>query len=304
MEVTVVGAGVVGLAVATELEAAGHDVRIVADTTGEDTTSAVAGAIWFPYRAGTSPAVPGWARRSRERWIALIDQHPEAGVDLLEMYECTESAERPWWADGLEVTLAPAPVAGAPPAWRFQAPRIEPSLAMPWLIQRLRRPVERRMVHDLDALPGDAVINCGGLRARALAGDGELAAVYGHVVVVEPGTIDTAISFTDDRPPGPIFYSIPRRNEVVLGGVSEPCDDDRPLAPDPTVRDRILAQCRALGWEPGRVLRERAGLRPFRPAVRLERDPARPRIVHCYGHGGAGWTLAWGCAEDVVALLR
>jgi glycine/D-amino acid oxidase-like deaminating enzyme len=27
-------------------------------------------------------------------------------------------------------------------------------------------------------------------------------------------------------------------------------------------------------------------------------------VVHDYGHGGAGVTLSWGCADDVVALVR
>ena len=27
-------------------------------------------------------------------------------------------------------------------------------------------------------------------------------------------------------------------------------------------------------------------------------------VVHCYGHGGSGVTLAWGGADDVVALVR
>ena len=43
----------------------------------------------------------------------------------------------------------------------------------------------------------------------------------------------------------------------------------------------------------------RTGLRPYRPEVRLERTG---RVIHCYGHGGAGFTLCFGCAEDVVRL--
>jgi D-amino-acid oxidase len=39
--------------------------------------------------------------------------------------------------------------------------------------------------------------------------------------------------------------------------------------------------------------------------VRLERDRLRDgRIaIHNYGHGGAGFTLCRGCAEDVAKLV-
>ena len=51
-----------------------------------------------------------------------------------------------------------------------------------------------------------------------------------------------------------------------------------------------------------RVLGHRVGLRPARPEVRLEaEDGEGGRVVHCYGHGGAGVTLSWGCADEVPA---
>jgi D-amino-acid oxidase len=57
------------------------------------------------------------------------------------------------------------------------------------------------------------------------------------------------------------------------------------------------------------------GLRPARPSVRLELEDlvlsegsggaqgqvATP-VIHNYGHGGAGLTLAWGCAADAAEL--
>ena len=53
------------------------------------------------------------------------------------------------------------------------------------------------------------------------------------------------------------------------------------------------------------VLGHRVGLRPARRTVRLEAVPGETgTVVHCYGHGGSGVTLAWGCADDVLALVR
>jgi glycine/D-amino acid oxidase-like deaminating enzyme len=49
-----------------------------------------------------------------------------------------------------------------------------------------------------------------------------------------------------------------------------------------------------------------AGVRPFRRGgPRLERqDTGGKTVVHNYGHGGAGYTLAWGSASVVAQLLR
>jgi D-amino-acid oxidase len=58
-----------------------------------------------------------------------------------------------------------------------------------------------------------------------------------------------------------------------------------------------------------RVLGHRVGLRPVRPTVRVETERSLDRdggprvVVHCYGHGGGGITLAWGCAADVLQAV-
>jgi glycine/D-amino acid oxidase-like deaminating enzyme len=54
---------VIGLTTALTLEEHGHDVRVVAAGTDDATTSAVAGACWFPYRAGPPDRVAAWAGR-------------------------------------------------------------------------------------------------------------------------------------------------------------------------------------------------------------------------------------------------
>jgi len=48
----------------------------------------------------------------------------------------------------------------------------------------------------------------------------------------------------------------------------------------------------------------RAGLRPFRAQnVCLERQPDT-NIVHNYAHGGAGFSFSWGCAREVVTMVK
>jgi D-amino-acid oxidase len=97
-----------------------------------------------------------------------------------------------------------------------------------------------------------------------------------------------------------MFYVIPRRGEFVLGGCSVPTEADIAPDPDPELSRAIVERCKRIGQDPGSVLRARTGLRPVRGEVRLERDA---RVVHNYGHGGAGYTLSWGCAEEVTRLL-
>jgi D-amino-acid oxidase len=307
VQITIAGAGVIGLTTALVLEELGHTVHIVAAASGEATTSAVAGAVWFPYRVGPPDRVALWAATTRA-WLERHAHDPSAGIDILEGFEITTEPEeahgqpprRPWWATHIDVTRVPAPVAGSPAAWHFTSPRVEPAQFLPWLTSRLRARIETRTITDLAAEPGDLVVNCTGLGARELARDDELVPLFGQIAVTTVGGVDLRTTITDDRDPDSIFYVIPRRDELVLGGCSIPITPGSSRAADDAITARILAQAASLGLPIGRVTRTRTGLRPYRHVVRLEREG---RVIHNYGHGGAGFTLCFGCAEDVAKLV-
>jgi D-amino-acid oxidase len=302
VNITVVGAGVVGLTTALTLEEHGHRVRVIAAATDEATTSAVAGACWFPYRAGPRDRVAQWAAETRG-WLEGLAADVTAGVDRVTGYEITDEGPAPptpWWAANIDVARAPAPVTGAPLAWRFSSVCIEPARFLDWLARRLRGPIERRAVGDLASEPGDIVVNCTGLAGGRLTGDDAMIPLLGQVVITDVGAVDRSITVTDDRDPDALFYMIPRRDELVLGGCSIAWPHGAPPEVDPGLTSRILDHARALGLAIGGVKRVRVGLRPFRAEVRLERTG---RIVHNYGHGGAGYTLSRGCADAVARLV-
>ena len=93
----------------------------------------------------------------------------------------------------------------------------------------------------------------------------------------------------------------------MLGGTADTYDWR--LEPDADTTANILARTSALVPEvaTAQVLEAKVGLRPGRKAVRLEMEAiglADCAVIHCYGHGGGGFTLSWGCADEVLGLAR
>lgn len=144
-----------------------------------------------------------------------------------------------------------------------------------------------------------------GLGSRDVAADPDLRPVRGQVVLVEQlGLTEWHLDSTDPQTP---TYVVPRRDVVVCGGTA--LADRWDSGPDPATTTEILRRCTALVPAVGdaTVVDVRVGLRPVRPVVRLERadslGPGDLPVIACYGHGGAGVTLSWGCAEDVAAMV-
>jgi D-amino-acid oxidase len=300
--VLVVGAGVIGLTAAIRLREAGVPADVVARERPEATTSAVAAALWYPYRAFPRERLAGWSARGFEV-LSDLARDPDSGVRMRWGTErIGGDAEDPWWREAVPTFARTA--AG----WRFEAPVADMSVHLPWLAGRLAAlggTVGLAALGSVDEALARApvVVNCAGLGAREIAGDASMVAVRGQILRVGGVAVDEWL--LDQADPEALLYVVPRERDVVLGGTA--VDGDEDLRPDPDVARASRARCEAAmpALRGARVLGETVGLRPGRPAVRLDAE-ARPggTVVHCYGHGGAGVTLAWGCAEEVVRLAR
>ncbi|MDQ7904351.1 FAD-dependent oxidoreductase [Phytohabitans sp. ZYX-F-186] len=300
-DVVVVGAGVIGLTSAVRLREAGARVALVAADPPAETVSAVAAAVWYPTRTDPDPRVLAWAGQTYDE-LARQAAAGVPGVVMRRTRMAVQPSDDPWWAQvvphfedhGRE--------------WRFTVPTVEMGPYLEWLVARLAGggvSLERRRLRDLAeaAELAPVVVNATGLAAGELCADAAVVPARGRVVLVANPGIETSVR--DEHHPAGMVYVHPRSRDVVLGGTFEPGEWD--TGPDPRAAAQIVARCTELVPElaGAPVLGERAGLRPVRrggPRVGLDPAllPGGARMIHNYGHGGAGVTLSWGCAASVL----
>jgi D-amino-acid oxidase len=330
VEILVLGCGVSGLTTALTLLDAGHTPLIWARDLPPNTTSNVAAAVWYPYRAYPEEKVTAWGAAAYERFVALAET-PETGVVVREAFDLRgEDAPDPWWIAAVPDVRRATPDE-VPPGYGdglvLSAPVIDTSVYMNYLLTQFRvrgGQIEQRAVASLDeafaACP--VVINCTGLGAREVVGDGEVHAARGQVIRIKPNGFERVL--LDNYGPNHVAYIVPRISDIVLGGTD--VEGDERLTVDASLNPGILTRCammvehydaafaaslRALreqmlaGESPMEVVSVACGLRPVRPTVRLEREEMGQErvVIHNYGHGGAGVTLSWGCAAAVASLL-
>jgi len=319
-DVLVIGAGVIGLTTAICLAEAGLSVAIGAAEPPRQTTSATAGAIWGPHLVGMDDRVARWADVTLARFAEY--SAPGIGANALDgivrvatgiAARREEGAAPPEFAVGQ--SLAPCKPAEIPPgyrsAWQLSAPIVAMPTYLDYLAERYCRaggttpfPARVSTFSDARVLAPSArvIVNCTGCGARDLVPDPDVTPVRGQVVVTtNPGITEFFVGTAAD--PGDLTYLFPHGDVVVLGGTEQHGNWSREA--DPATADRILAACAAVRPElsDATVLEHRVGLRPARSSVRLAAEPGDGvTIVHNYGHGGAGVTLSWGCAEDAAAL--
>jgi D-amino-acid oxidase len=300
--IAIIGAGVSGLTCGVVLAENGFEVHLLAADLISKTTSAVAAAMWFPYDAEPADKVVPWALESYDVFRALTHD-PATGVSMIELrqFRRSEDLQIPAWAETFNARSTKST------EFVMTVPLSDSSIYLDYLRTRLlvaggKLTTGIRLDKPEEVDPAfDLVINCAGIGARTLVSDLDLEPHRGQVVLVEKLDLPGAVVCDDP----PLMYAIPRTNDCVLGGTNEISDD---LVPDPDVTAAIISECSAiLKIAPPRIIATRVGLRPYRKSgVRVEAGrlaDGRPTI-HNYGHGGAGFTLSWGCARTVLELAK
>jgi D-amino-acid oxidase len=306
-----------GLCCARLLVQGGHQVVLVSADPLPLTTSYLAAAVWFPTAVGPPTAVARWGAATYD----VLAAEAAAGVpgvvmrESLMLYRQAEALlpPLPAWADAVGDVRA-ARADELPPGYdyglRFVVPLIEMPLYLPHLWQAVLASGVRHVVRRVAALDEvldlapDVVVNAAGMAAGALVADDTVFPVRGQIVRVTNRGCACRCATSSIPGAGPTCTRARRTASSAAPWRSGSWHTE----PDPAQTAAILARCTDIAPQlaASRVIETVVGLRPGRPEVRVELDHELlpVPVVHDYGHGGAGITIGWGCAQDVVALVE
>lgn len=334
MKILIIGGGVVGLSTAHAISTKygkRSEIRIIADKYYDETTTYGSGGLWEPYQIAGTPdfQVDNWGKIAFEHFKELYysTNREKAGVRLLrayQLYEDTDIINIPSWKDivydfevidGEKLSKIDKPLIPTrfTKAITFKTFTVDQSYYLKWLTDKLVNmgvQFERRKLNNIDEVCHDGydiIVNCAGLGASELLSDTEMYPIRGQVLRLDAPFVENIYFFNKS-------YFIPNVDSLVVGGTAQ--KGDWSTEPRQEDTDRILND--AIAFFPqiatATIQNVWAGLRPGRTPLRLEMESKvknetsnskrRSRIIHNYGHGGSGVTIAWGCAQEVAEMIE
>jgi D-amino-acid oxidase len=307
MKITIVGAGISGLATAYVLGKQNHTINIIAKSFTPDITSDRAAAFWFPYHIRNDERGIHWCKRSYEVY-KKFSENSLSGISMQKLLKVVrkgvQEEETTWFSfmpeNSYRILERDEIPEGYAIAYDVHVPLIETQIFLPWLMNELQQMnigIAQREIQSFDEVTGaDVIINCSALGAQQLCNDKDLIPVKGQVGLLAPkGNFSI---FLDNELP---LYIVPRKDAIIIGGTYEEGITD--VVTETATIERLFDNAYSVFPElkDQKIIGSWAGLRPYRPLIRVEREG---NLIHNYGHGGSGFTVAWGCAEEAASLIE
>ena len=306
MNIGVVGAGISGLSTAYTLARHGHQVTVMAKDFYPSIVSNKAAAFWFPYNIRNDKRAIDWGIKSYT-FFEEQSANEDTGISMIKIIKAVKvtSLDETNWLDFMpKKSVKELPTDQLPTnylkGYEAIVPLIETQIFLPWLtaqVVKLGATIIEAEVNNFHLLleKFDVVINCTALGARDLCNDKTVIPIRGQVVLLEPNVVDSI--FIDNQSP---TYIVPRKDATIIGGTYEENIFEANTVEE--TLNEILRKAIVISPELAgkKVIGNWAGLRPYRPEVRLEKEG---NIIHNYGHGGSGYTLSFGCAEEVNKMV-
>ncbi|KAL6421870.1 hypothetical protein ACFW04_010788 [Cataglyphis niger] len=269
MRVAIVGAGVIGVTSALAVKNAfpSYDVKIFADAFSPDTTGDGSAGLWSPYLLGDTPI------DNITRWAS-----------------CTHQWFEQLWKAGLSSKTGVSLI----PVTRVTSD-CEDDINKQWT----------KLVYGFQKLTDEKLQRLNEEHKSNYKQAWHFITYTAEPFLLLPWLMERFIA---------LGGKMEKRNIKTLHELAEEGYDliinCSGLGARELVADKTVTSIRGQVYRACKIIRSWVGLRPGRPRVRLECETLSSptgkeiKVIHNYGHGGSGVTLCWGCATDVVEMIR
>ncbi|KAI0160596.1 nucleotide-binding domain-containing protein [Xylariaceae sp. FL1272] len=330
-KITIFGAGVTGMTIASQLPR-DYEITIVArdlpgDDLSQDWASPWACAGWVAL--GGSPLEEQMQLDALAFCRKLAASHPESSVrlnKLTDVYDVGATTVSDLWyrdrvpdfevLDASQFALKGEETRPAV-AVRYLGFALTPAVFLPWLRKRLedsgvkfQRIDTVKSIADLEHFGHDVLINASGVASSTLEDikDEQIITDRTYVTVVKSKYPEAFVR----RCATEYTYIFGRHDgTAVLGGISEPVQDK--VQSSAAIRKDLIRRANAnlpeyfpsANVEDYEFVQDLVGIRPLRlPNVRVEKDViGKQKVVHAYGTTIGAYMYAFGLAREAVRLV-
>ncbi len=315
------GAGIIGMTNAIVLLENGFDVTIYTKEDPLATNSDAAVATWF-VPDDTNPVLQQLCLESFVKFEELLEKKTP-GVSKIQQkffFKNRDDFEKSAWAkDSVkkmvkmkEMTETQSGLGENLPVMNAMIPLINPNFYRPYLLKRFNKlngQLKGEWIHSLDKLIQSypIVINCSGWEAKYLTDDELIYPIRGQTEIVNTlPELENSCSINVEHKN---IYVVFRpgeqgKGDCVVGTSYQPGNSSR----EPNAEDQQTILNNGAVFFP--CLKKipaisKVGIRAGRAQVRIEgKIKNHTLLIHCYGHGGCGYSASWGSANKVLEYCK